>query len=136
MNALPEYQRLRRIVDRMSRRYLVRSGVPKEEAKALNVSIFNWVTVQGPGELHGPSTHVGEYHVGVFYAQVGSSAGKLRLSDPRGHSPPFGRSFSHTPRSGDLVFFPSWLSHMTTVTSPAASTGSDADAKDSRRVIF
>merc|ERR1712146_722015 len=100
--------------------YLVRSGVVPSVAASLNYSIFNWCAVHGPGEFHGPHTHVGEYHVGVFYAQAGDDAGKLRFGDPRGQNPPFGRTFFHTPRSGDLVFFPSWLSHMATVTAPSS----------------
>merc|ERR1740116_657147 len=120
----------------MSRRYLIRSGLAKDKAKELKTSIFNWAAVHGPGEFHGPHTHVGEYHVAVFYAQAGSAAGKLRFGDPRGHSPPFGRSFLHTPRSGDLVLFPSWLSHMATVTAPAAGMKADDGSKDPLRVIF
>jgi len=134
MNALPEYNKLRKIVDRLSRRYLIRSGMEEEAAMGLNYSIFNWAAVHGPGEFHGPHTHVGEYHVGVFYAQAGEGAGKLRFGDPRGHSPPFGRSFLHTPRSGDLVFFPSWLSHMATVTAPATDPEKTGEAP--LRVVF
>lgn len=136
MNALPEYNRLRRIVEKLSRRYLVRSGMEPSAAQALNYSIFNWAAVHGPGEFHGPHTHVGEYHVGVFYAQAGPAAGKLRFGDPRGHSPPFGRSFFHTPRSGDLVFFPSWLSHMATVTSPMSDLPRLNEGKEPLRVVF
>merc|ERR1712187_570005 len=136
MNGLPEYHRLRKIVEKLSRRYLTRSGMTAATAAALHYSLFNWAAVHGPGEFHGPHTHVGEYHVGVFYAQAGESAGKLRFGDPRGHSPPFGRSFFHTPRSGDLVFFPSWLSHMATVTSPASDLPKEADGEDPLRVVF
>merc|ERR1712187_1096777 len=135
MNGLPEYHRLRKIVDVLSRRYFVHSGVVPAVAKSLNYSIFNWAAVHGPGEFHGPHTHVGEYHVGVFYAQAGESAGKLRFGDPRGHSPPFGRSFVHTPRSGDLIFFPSWLSHMATVTNPPPELVQSGH-KEPKRVII
>merc|ERR1712151_1432396 len=51
---------------------------------------------------------------------AGTGSGKLRIHDPRGHSPPFAREFFHTPRSGDMVIFPSWVSHMLTVTSASA----------------
>jgi len=136
MCALPEYIKLRRIVDRLSRRYLIRSGMRNETAMALNYSIFNWAAVHGPGEFHGPHTHVGEYHVAVFYAQAGPAAGKLRFGDPRGHSPPFGRSFLHSPRSGDLVFFPSWLSHMATVTAPSSDLPREGGGKEPLRVVF
>eukprot|EP00405_Crypthecodinium_cohnii_P026029 CAMPEP_0206491436 /NCGR_PEP_ID=MMETSP0324_2-20121206/44997_1 /ASSEMBLY_ACC=CAM_ASM_000836 /TAXON_ID=2866 /ORGANISM="Crypthecodinium cohnii, Strain Seligo" /LENGTH=365 /DNA_ID=CAMNT_0053972631 /DNA_START=13 /DNA_END=1110 /DNA_ORIENTATION=+ len=118
MNALPEYQRLRKIVERLSRKFLIRSGLAPQVTNNLNYSMFNWCAVHGPGEFHGPHTHVGEYHVAVFYAQVGPAGGKLRFGDPRGHGPPFGRHVLHTPEAGHLVIFPSWLSHMATVTSP------------------
>lgn len=137
MNGLPEYNKLRRIVEKLSRRYLVRSGMVPSVAASLNYSIFNWAAVHGPGEFHGPHTHVGEFHVGVFYAQVGRSAGKLRFGDPRGHSPPFGRSYFHTPRSGDLVLFPSWLSHMATVTAPSSDIEANQQKDDEPlRVVF
>jgi hypothetical protein len=137
MNELPEYNRLRKYVEILSRRYLLRSGVSAQEVKGITYSIFNWCAVHGPGEFHGPHTHVGEYHVGVFYAQAGDDAGKLRFGDPRGQSPPFGRTFFHTPRSGDLIFFPSWLSHMATVTAPATSKTIRSDGKEEpKRVVF
>lgn len=117
MDALPEYQKLRKYVDRLTRRYLIRSGLHPEQARGLNYSIFNWAAVHRPGEFHGPHTHVGEYVVAVFYAQAGPRAGKLRFGDPRGHSAPFGQNHFYTPRAGELVIFPSWLSHMATVTS-------------------
>lgn len=136
MNGLPEYQKLRQIVEKLSRRYLQRSGMDPEQVRNLNYSIFNWAAVHGPGEFHGPHTHVGEYHVAVFYAQAGRSAGKLRFGDPRGHSPPFGRSFFHTPRSGDLIIFPSWLNHMATVTSASSDLPAAAEEEDKLRVVF
>ncbi|CAK0876806.1 unnamed protein product [Prorocentrum cordatum] len=134
MNGLPAYNKLRHIIDRLSRRYLERSGLNRKAAASLNYSIFNWAAVHGAGEFHGPHTHVGEYHVGVFYAQAGPSAGKLRFSDARGHSPPFGRAYVHTPRSGELVLFPSWLSHMATVTAPASDL--PRGEKEPLRVVF
>lgn len=134
MNSLPAYRRLRKIVERTSRRYLERAGMKRKMAQGLNYSLFNWAAIHGPGEFHGPHTHVGEYHVAVFYAQAGPAAGKLRFGDPRGHSPPFGRTFFHTPKSGQLIIFPSWLSHMATVTAPT----SDIINKDEEpyRVVF
>merc|ERR1712232_427863 len=50
MNGLPEYQRLRNIVEKLSRRYLVRSGIVPSVAASLEYSIFNWAAVHGPGE--------------------------------------------------------------------------------------
>lgn len=137
MQALPEYRKLRDLVDKLSRRYLIRSGVSEEQVNRLEYSIFNWAAVHGPGEFHGPHTHVGEYHVGVFYAQVGPDAGKLRFGDPRGQNPPFGSHYLHTPKAGHLIFFPSWLSHMATVTSPLTSRElRGGDHQEPHRVVF
>lgn len=127
LNALPEYRRLRRIVEKLSRRYLRRSGMKPDSIKNLSYSIFNWAAVHSSGEFHGPHTHVGEYHVGVFYAQVGDGAGKIRFGDPRGQNPPFARSMIHSPKAGELVLFPSWLSHMATVSHPRASIPQEGD---------
>lgn len=135
MSGLPEYARLREIVNKLSRRYLIRSGMDPEQAKKLEYSIFNWAAINGPGEFHGPHTHVGEYHVGVFYARAGESSGKLRFGDPRSQSPPFGKAYFHTPRSGDLVFFPSWLSHMATVSAPDFQDNGSGE-EPPYRVIF
>jgi hypothetical protein len=35
----------------------------------------------------------------------------IEFSDPRGSLPPFGKSLRLTPRQGDLVLFPGYLSH-------------------------
>jgi len=131
MSALPEYKKLRKIVETVSPRYLARSGMSKNRTAKLGYSIFNWAAINGPGEFHGPHMHTGEHHVAVFYAQGGPSAGKLIFGDPRGHSPPFGKNFVYTPKAGDLVLFPSWLKHMATVSGP-----SDKQGRDKHRVIF
>jgi len=87
--------------------------------------------VNRKGEFHGPHTHVGEYHVAVFYAKVPPEGGKLRLSDPRGHQPPFGKEKVFTVKSGTLMMFPSWLTHMAT-----ATVDNDAEDPDNEpRVI-
>lgn len=137
MNALPEYRRLRRIVEKFSRRYLIRSGMKPDAANSLNYTVFNWAAVHGPGEYHGPHTHVGEYHAGVFYAQIGPGAGKLVFGDPRGTVPPFGRTYYHTPKAGQLVLFPSWLKHMATVTAASSDiVQQDSYKNEPYRVIF
>lgn len=134
MENLPAYQKLRRLVDKLSRRYLARTGMGEELANNINISIFNWVAVHGPGEFHDPHAHAGEYNVGVFYAQVGPRGGKLRFGDPRGHSPPYGKSHIISPKAGQLVLFPPWLNHMATVTAPEAEDGNDGE--EPYRVIF
>jgi hypothetical protein len=112
MCALPEYSRLRKIVERLSTRYLARSGL--QSTASLNYTIFIWATVHEAGMQYGPRTSLGDFNVGLFFAKVSSTPGKLRISDPRGHSDPFGRSFDHVPRAGELLLFPSWVGHAVT----------------------
>jgi len=114
MCALPEYSRLRKIVERLTTRYLARSGLQSAAVYSLNYTVFNWATVHEAGMQYGPRTSLGDFNVGLFFAQVSSAPGKLRISDPRGHSDPFGRSFDHVPRAGELLLFPSWVSHAVT----------------------
>jgi len=114
MCALPEYNRLRKIVERLSARYLARSGLHSQAAHSLNYTVFNWATVHEAGMQYGPRTSLGDLNVGLFFAQVSPSPGKLRISDPRGHSDPFGKFFDHVPQTGELLLFPSWVSHAVT----------------------
>lgn len=107
----------------------------------LKFSTFSWFGVHPDGELHAPHNHCGEYNVAVFYAYCGESgesgetenvvkddvgkddvvkdggrnAGVLRLGDPRGGSAPFGKEVLLRVKNGQMVLFPSWLSHMATV---------------------
>jgi len=131
MDQLPEYKKLRKIVETVSPRYLTRSGMDPRRAANLSYSIFNWVAVNTAGEFHGPHMHTGEHHVAVFYAQAGPGAGKLIFGDPRGHSPPFGKEWVITPKAGDLIVFPAWLKHTATVTGV-----NDLEGMDKHRVIF
>lgn len=137
MNALPEYQKLREVVEKLSRRYLIRSGMQPDAAHALNYSIFNWADINGRGEVHGPATHTGAFHVGVFYAQTGAGVDRIRFDDPRGHSPPYGRYHYHVPKAGELIFFPSWLSYASTVAAASSDTvGKDSTETNLRSVVF
>jgi len=135
LNAQPEFRRLRKYIEYFSKRYLKRSGMSDQQVQDLDFSLFNWCAVHGAGEFHGPHTHVGEYMVGVFYAGIGPGGGKLRFGDPRGQSPPFGKHWYYTPKPGDLVLFPSWLSHMATVTA-ASSNILNKSEEEPYRVVF
>jgi hypothetical protein len=130
LQALPEYARLQLVVDKLSRRYMERGGVAKAQAWSMNTSVFSWAAVHESGDFSSTFSIPGNHHVALFYAQAGPGSSKLRLGDPRGHSYPFGREFFHSPRAGDLLIFPSWMSQMITVTPPSDSV------EDSRSVVF
>lgn len=127
LEALPEYARIRELVDKLSRRYLERSGIEAAKAQSLTSSIFAWAGVYGPGDHQEMRTFPGNYHVATFYARAGPWSGKLRFHDPRGHSAPFGNELLHAPRSGDLLIYPAWLGQGFTVTPAWAKATTDSE---------
>ena len=107
--------------------------------------VFCWATIGFDGLFHFSHTHGDSAVSGVYYSQVTlitlitlialitqhyshiywrnitdiqvpSGAGALVLSDPRGPRPPFDGRFIHQPSAGELILFPSWLSHEVTPT--------------------
>lgn len=71
-----------------------------------------WASVHHNCVAHLRHTH--EYCVvsGVYYVKTPKETGKLLLHDPRGPLPPFDKSIIKlSPKSGDILMFPSWLIH-------------------------
>ena len=124
LEVLPEYQRLRRYIERFGRRYLSRLGYT---GPTMDFNIFSWGAVHSHSDYHGPHTHTGELLVGVYYARVNANSGRLRLFDPRGQIAPFGKTYDFNCQSGQMILFPSWLQH-------AALPTKDEGGND--RVIF
>lgn len=107
LEQLPEYQRLRRYIEHFGRRYLDRLGYNG----STKFNIFSWAAVHSFGDFHGAHTHTGELLVGVYYARINERSGRLRLFDPRGQIVPFGKTFDFDCKTGQMIFFPSWLQH-------------------------
>merc|ERR1719181_2015109 len=84
MQSIAEYPRLRVLVQALSERFLLRTGIRPGLLKERVYSLFNWFAVHQVGESHSPHTHLGEYHVGVYYAQATPRSGKILFTDPRG----------------------------------------------------
>lgn len=74
-------------------------------------SIFIWASIQGNGTSHQSHHHLGSSVSGVLYLKVPLGSGSIVFEDPRGTLPPFGRTLRVQPEEGDLIIFPSWLSH-------------------------
>ena len=108
LEALPEYQTLRRYIEKFGRRYLSRLLYASEDE---GFNIFSWAAVHSFSDFHGPHTHTGELLVGVFYARVNEHSGRLRLFDPRGQIVPFGKKYDFSCTTGQMILFPSWLQH-------------------------
>ena len=123
LQALPEYRRLRGYMEKFGLRYLHRLGF----TSLTGLDLFSWGAVHSNSDSHGPHTHTGELVVGVYYAKVTGNSGRLRLFDPRGQVPPFGKIYDFNCQSGQMIFFPSWLQH--------AALPTKDDTND-HRVIF
>ena len=126
LQALPEYQRMREYIAKFGKRYLERLGYDTSGG----FNIFSWAAVHSDSDYHGPHTHTGELVVGVYYARVTRTSGRLRLFDPRGTVPPFGKTYDFSCESGQMIFFPSWLQHA------ALTTKVEDHADGDYRVIF
>lgn len=127
LQALPEYQRMRHYIAKFGKRYLDRMGYDTSGG----FNIFSWAAVHSDSDYHGPHTHTGELVVGVYYARVSRTSGRLRLFDPRGTVPPFGKTYDFSCQSGQMIFFPSWLQH-----SALTTKIDDRSDDDPYRVIF
>jgi hypothetical protein len=127
LQALPEYQRMRHYIAKFGKRYLDRLGYDTSSG----FNIFSWAAVHSDSDYHGPHTHTGELVVGVYYARVTRTSGRLRLFDPRGTVPPFGKTYDFSCLSGQMIFFPSWLQHSALTTKIEDQTDGD-----NYRVIF
>ena len=80
-----------------------------------------WASVHTQSSAHPRHVHMGAVLSAVFYVTAPPGAGQICFFDPRGDIPPFERQIRHSPRAGDLLVFPPWLSHA------VASTASDAE---------
>lgn len=128
LQQLPEYRRMRQLIASFGKRYLERLGYDTSEG----FNIFSWAAVHTDSDFHGPHTHTGELLVGVYYARTTPSSGRLRLFDPRGQVPPFGKVYDFSCEQGQMIFFPSWLQHAALTT----KLPDDDDGINNERVVF
>jgi uncharacterized protein (TIGR02466 family) len=97
------------------------------EAELPDIALFGWANLFTRGVYFNPHTHSDAAWSGVYYVDAGESGGDaggvLMLGDPRagagmvmGASNRFdsASSVQITPRTGELLIFPSWLLHWVT----------------------
>lgn len=128
LQALPEYRRMRELIATFGKRYLDRLGYDT----SAGFNIFSWAAVHTDADFHGPHTHTGELLVGVYYARTTKTSGRLRLFDPRGQVPPFGKHYDFDCEEGQMIFFPSWLQHAALTT----KLPDEESTESNQRVIF
>jgi uncharacterized protein (TIGR02466 family) len=89
----------------------------------LSLQLTAWANINGPGAFNSSHIHPGNHWSGVLYVQVPDfssdpirQAGQIEFTDPRGpinmlQSPGQVSVFSHSPATGEILVFPSWLYH-------------------------
>jgi uncharacterized protein (TIGR02466 family) len=110
----------------------------------IRFALHGWAVINRPGDLNVPHTHPRNLLSGVFYVQVpaGMRGGEIVFMDPRpganaygskemdrlGLKPPWDTtSVNHQPATGDLLIFPSWLTHYV--------HPFEADGEDPQRIV-
>ena len=95
----------------------------KADVAALKFKLFGWMNVNPPGGFNAPHTHPGAHWSGVYYVsqpevEAGNS-GMIEFLDPRSDlpnwrilkAPPFRLKKKIRPEAGQIVLFPSYLTH-------------------------
>lgn len=95
-------------------------GMDEEQISQRSHTLHAWATVTSNGSYHLSHTHPASLVSGVYYVDVPADAGPILFRDPRGPRPPFDAPLTIHPRSGELLLFPSWLSHEVAPTPGAA----------------
>jgi len=100
-------------IDQLTRLYNKRMGADSHKGK---FRIFSWVEVFDKGDAHRPMSYTdGAFVMGRYFAQLPEEGAiKMSFEDPRGINPPFGKTFSYEPYEGNIVLFPTWVSHFIT----------------------
>jgi hypothetical protein len=99
-------------LNQVSKLYMRRTGydnIPKKPR------IFVWAEVYNKGDSQAPWARTdGAYMMGRYFAQAKAGALKFNFEDPRGINPPYGKTYSHGAFEGNLIVFPTWVSHFIT----------------------
>ncbi|KJE97532.1 hypothetical protein CAOG_007373 [Capsaspora owczarzaki ATCC 30864] len=112
-----EGQALRQFIMTGVGTYFQMLGESQDFVNTVSGEMTVWATLHHSGIFHMPHSHPHELLSGVFYVKMPGNAGKIIFSDPRGPLTPFDNTIAIEPREGDLILFPSWLTHMVAPTS-------------------
>lgn len=110
----PIYKRMLSRFHQVTQLYLKRTGYDAESLPK-RLRIFPWVEIFHFGDDMRPSARTdGGYAMGRYFAQAVEGSVKFNFEDPRGINPPFGKTHSHAVFQGNLIMYPTWLSHFVT----------------------
>ncbi len=120
-----EFPEMKAAVTRALLRYIGEAFGYRGEIK---LALTGWCVINGPGDYNAPHNHAPSLLSGALYISVprGMNGGDIVFQDPRlslnacetpamirvGIAPPWMKiSLNVTPVAGEIVVFPSWLSH-------------------------
>mmetsp|Transcript_56641 Transcript_56641/g.130171 ORF Transcript_56641/g.130171 Transcript_56641/m.130171 type:complete len:328 (-) Transcript_56641:100-1083(-) len=111
---LPEYKTLVSRIEKFTRQYL-RHVYPKKAEIPKDYRTFVWAEVFRQNDAKRPHVHPGAVVAGTFLAALGTNAkSTLYFDDVRGVNAPFGRTHEGDLKEGDIILYPSWVSHFIT----------------------
>jgi uncharacterized protein (TIGR02466 family) len=102
---------------------VTRSVTRKVDPQDLTLKISGWMNANPPGAFNAPHTHPGAHWSGVYYvsqpAVEEGTSGMIEFLDPRSDLPnwrifrakPFRPKRKIRPKAGEIVLFPSYLTH-------------------------
>jgi len=106
-----EFKQVAQVLQLAADVFLQVIGQPEDAIKNRSKEIGAWATVHHHCQAHLAHTHPDNMLSAVYYVRMPSVAGKLVLEDPRGPRPPFDNRMYIRPNEGDIILFPSWLTH-------------------------
>lgn len=95
----------------------------KADVGAMGLKLFGWMNFNPPGSFNAPHTHPGAHWSGVYYvsqpAVDSGNSGMIEFVAPRAdlphwrlfQAPPFRLKKKIRPDAGEIVLFPSYLTH-------------------------
>jgi uncharacterized protein (TIGR02466 family) len=102
---------------------MTRNVTGKVDPTKLDLKISGWMNANPPGAFNAPHTHPGAHWSGVYYvsqpAVEEGNSGMIEFLDPRSDLPnwrilrakPFRSKRKIRPKMGEIVLFPSYLTH-------------------------
>lgn len=108
----PAFLALQDVIGHLTDYYMEAVSAEQEASPPKHGQIFVWAEVYHQSGFASPHSHIGALTTGTFFAQVprGTSQ-RLTFEDPRGINPPFGKTATELLVQGDVLMWPSWVSH-------------------------
>lgn len=125
----------------------IKSEYELDIVSSKHLNAYCWISIHSNDSYHPSHTHADSIISGVYYIRVPSNnSHKILFQDPKGIDlynpestfdiipPPFDNEFEFKPCDGDLILFPSWLSHRVCPSSSSSTDKIDTDIENESRL--